>query len=106
MSRAMISAAAVTTPSTLGLLARLTRYRRAIQALCEDRHYATFSPQAVRAFRSWARGWSRCERHSEEALVAQVRHFVTACFVTAACCSGDEAVMWCQGWVWCTAFAV
>src|SRR6266540_101177 len=48
MSRAMISTAAVATPSIFGLLARPTRHRRAIQALHEDRHHATSPPPGGR----------------------------------------------------------
>src|SRR6266498_3197533 len=57
MSRAMISTAAVATPSIFGLLARPTRHRRAIQALHEDRHHATSPPPGGRCHPLPASQW-------------------------------------------------
>ncbi len=73
----MISTAAVTTPSSFGLLARPMRHRRAIQALREDRHHATSRPPGGTRFPLLRRGWSRCEHHSDKALVTHARHPVT-----------------------------
>jgi hypothetical protein len=69
----MISTAAVTTPSTFGLLARPTRHRRAIQALREDRHHVTSAPSIVLALRSCALEYSLTSEALPDLVVAPFR---------------------------------